>query len=352
MSATASKSDIMENRLEKVEEKMNKLDKVADKMTQFMEFMMKGEEHERGEVELGEEVTEDVETEDVVTEQVVLEDSRDSVVTEVDDVQVEDLAGKRQDNLFSDRLDKYELKEKTSSAVDEDLAKFVNKTMTSHVVQEEFKKLNEAYTRPDNTPLLVAPRLNKEVWDLLPVAAQQRDLKAQNIQKNIVKGLFPLVQAMNQSKNNPEVLELLKDSFELLAHTSMEINNTRRSDLKPEMKNAKHLTHKEIPITTQLFGDDLESEMKKIEQTNKLRDNMSAPSFRRPVFSTGSPSFSRGSSTFRRPRTSGNVRFQPYKPFDNFQKKARAFLGSGAVSSSAKTRGNRGVQRGSYRGRR
>ena len=117
--------------------------------------------------------------------------------------------------------------------------------------------------------MLCEPRVNQEVWKLIPDFARQADAKAQNFQQIIVKGLCPLVQALNKLENQPEISSLLQDSFEILAHASMECNDKRRTDLKPHMQGAKHLVSRNIPVTTELFGDNLEHELKKLEQDKK-----------------------------------------------------------------------------------
>ena len=82
--------------------------------------------------------------------------------------------------------------------------------------------------------------------------------------------------ALNKLGDQPEISALLQDSFEILAHASMECNDKRRTDLKPHMQGAKHLVSRNIPVTTELFGDNLDQEFKKLEQDKKLRESMSA----------------------------------------------------------------------------
>ena len=176
---------------------------------------------------------------------------------------------------YTSRLAKYDQQDVTSPAVNEDLANFVNTTLTSRLTPDQFKSLAQPYNRPVNTPMLCAPKLNREIWKLVPDTAQKQDVNAQNFQNIIIKGLCPLVQALNKLKDQPEVSSLLQDSFEILAHASMEFNFKRRAELRPFMLGAKQLSSKDVPVTTKLFGDNLESELKKIEQDKKLRDNMS-----------------------------------------------------------------------------
>ena len=57
-----------------------------------------------------------------------------------------------------------------------------------------------------------------------------------------MKGLCPLVQALEACGSKPElqqVKELLTDSFELLAHASMDINLNRRETLRPDWEKSQ-----------------------------------------------------------------------------------------------------------------
>ena len=73
--------------------------------------------------------------------------------------------------------------------------------------------------------------------------------------------------------------------------------------MRKDMKQCQGLVSKHIPITTELYGDDLEGSLKKIEQLDKLKDTMKGPS------------------------TSTAKRFHPYSvnKFHQYKDKARHF---------------------------
>lgn len=207
--------------------------------------------------------------------------------------------------------EKYSNKEKLGKPVDDNLAALVNTMMTSQQSPDQIKELKSNILRPENTPFLVAPQVNKEIWEMIPQDSQQADVKYQKIQQNIVQGITPIIECLDSKDVSEDIKKKLMDSLTLLTNAQMEMNNFRRSELKPKMKSAKGLVHREVPITSQLFGDDLEGEIKKMEQKKKLSSSVSSYS----------------SSSDRQQR-----RFHPYSSFQNFKDKAKSFLGREGLS--------------------
>ena len=89
------------------------------------------------------------------------------------------------------------------------------------------KELVDKQIKPANTPKLVAPRCNSEIWRIISSSTRQRDEHIQQTQTKLVTGLVPLVYAME--KNIDLTIDtLLKDSFQLLAQAHMDLNNERK----------------------------------------------------------------------------------------------------------------------------
>ena len=229
---------------------------------------------------------------------------------------------------YSARLARYNNKEETSPAVNPELADILGKAITTHVgYSEEMKNLLNKYKRPDNIPNLVAPRLNIEIFKLVPKEAQHRDIEFQELQKNIVRALCPLVSAIDELQDmKSETAEKLHDAAELLAFASMDINKRRRDALKPFMQEAKYLTNKEVPITNFLFGDNVEAEFKKIELANKLNDSMKGRKGENKVLKTRQSADDKLAGSSRGNNRGG--RFKPYfNRFEFVKRKAQDFLG-------------------------
>lgn len=177
----------------------------------------------------------------------------------------------------SDRLAKYDNSEKTSDNVDSGLATLVSKALTVLMKDTDYEDMIKKYNRPDNIPYLVAPRLNELIYKMVPEEQQAIDRSIQGVQKEIVWGLCPLVSGINMLKKkggNEDICNVLEDGLEMMARVSMNMNTHRRAALKPFMKDAKHLTKTDVPITTFLFGDELEKEAKKIDSSRKISESM------------------------------------------------------------------------------
>ena len=207
-------------------------------------------------------------------------------------------------SLFRELLDKYDTKEKCGPALDTDLAELINTMMTHQQSPESIKTMHNKWLRPENTPHLVTPTVNKDIWDVLPQDFHHRDIKFQKIQSQVVKGITPLLNLVD-SEEDGEKRGTMMEAITLLSNACMELNILRRQEMKGGMKKWKGLVNKSVPITHQLFGNDTEGEIKKLEQEEKLKQ-----------------SASEGTTASNMPR-----RHHPYGRAQFFRKKAQAFLG-------------------------
>ena len=338
------------DRLTQLETKMDNIMTITDKMSKFMDFMMDNES------EFDSEQTQDI---SVDHGDHVIDHSQDNELSlqqsqpDVDSDNAQQSSANDCHTVINDtydtyiqRINKYTPIEQKSPAVVNNLANFVNTTLTKQANTKDIKTITDKYFIPENTPMLVSPKVNIEIWKILPDHVKQKDLSMQASQKKIIQGLVPLVHAMDKAKET-EVVNLLQDSFELLANASMSFNLRRRELMKKDMKKAKHLANTNIPITTQLFGDDVEHEFKKIEQTEKLQDTMLA--------STSKHNFNDNRiSSYRRQfwHNSSQNRVHPYKKgqFNSYKQKAKHFLGNTGPKKGSVNYTNRNTQR-SRRGR-
>ena len=171
---------------------------------------------------------------------------------------------------YAERLAKYSHTEELGPAVKEGLADFVNKTITTRLEPKKYKTICEKYLRPSNTDFLVCPRVNKELWSFISKdAPKAADLEIQDLQKDYVKGLLPIVQAMNCMTEGTREWNFLADAFEIFAHQFMGLNDKRRNLLKSASSLPKKLFSHEIQITSQLFGDHFENEIQKLDLDKK-----------------------------------------------------------------------------------
>ena len=182
-------------------------------------------------------------------------------------------------SIYGARRAKYSNEEITSPAVDPSLAQFVNDAVTKQIKQKDLDILKDKYHRPDNVKYLVTPTINRSVWDMLPRNIRALDVKFQDAQKKIVEGLCPLVQALelcDKSNVSSEITDCLMDAVELLGNSTMEYNMARRDAIRPNIS-AGRIANKDTPITTDLFGDDVETDLKRIETSRNLAEKFRKP---------------------------------------------------------------------------
>ena len=203
---------------------------------------------------------------------------------------------------------------------------FINKTITTRLEPKKYKSICEKYHRPLNTDFLVCPRVNKELWSFINKdGPKNADLEIQELQKDYVKGLLPLVQAMNGLKEGSKEWACLADSFEIFAHQFMALNDKRRNLLKAASSLPKKLFSHEVPVTTKLFGDQFEEEIKKLDLDKKLMDSLQGSRF--PPQQIWKQR--RGGGPMRGPQ-GGIKHYRPFPSFEEAKRKAKqfpAFLG-------------------------
>ena len=78
--------------------------------------------------------------------------------------------------------------------VNEGVAKRVNSACIKRPAKEQFSSIQKKYLRPENCNFLKAPRGNPELWDDLQDKTKSRECSFQSFQKNLIKGITPVVQ--------------------------------------------------------------------------------------------------------------------------------------------------------------
>ena len=222
------------------------------------------------------------------------------------------------------RLNHYVTQEVTGQGINENLVELVQKSVCCNLNHDILDNLKKQCLRPANCPFLVAPRVNPEIWNLMNVSSRNKDIVLRKTQENLINAMIPLVEAVDMavSNNLPDLANKLKDSLQLLGHSTMDLNNQRKDSIRPDLPlKAKVLTKKDKPVSTLLFGDDIEAEIKKAESNAKLEEAIK----HQPSTSTSR-------------QTAPQTRFHPYsnpqtsssrKKFTpRFQQKVKSFLGN------------------------
>ena len=67
------------------------------------------------------------------------------------------------------------------------------------VSDDTLKEQKEKYSRPENCTFLTVPKVNEEIWQHAHDTIKSKDIKFQNIQKVLMKGLTVVVELMNKT---------------------------------------------------------------------------------------------------------------------------------------------------------
>lgn len=182
--------------------------------------------------------------------------------------------------LLQEMGNEFEKLEAVGPKVNDILSKVVNSGIRAQIDRNVAKELVAKYDRPENCEALKVPRVNKELWNTSTFAKQTKEMdKAfQTTQKYLNQGLVPLVVLMNKmlSTENTEDFRLARDSFQLLAYAHRDMSNLRRQLIKSVVADKyKQLCNDSTPITENLLGDELEKQVKTVDEMRKVGHNIS-----------------------------------------------------------------------------
>ena len=80
----------------------------------------------------------------------------------------------------------------------------------------------DRYGRPPNCKILVAPKVNPQIWDNVNAQTRLVDLKLQKVQKSLVKGITAFCSGLNNKTSQQQ------DTLALFANANYEMNMLRR----------------------------------------------------------------------------------------------------------------------------
>ncbi|MCG8046246.1 MAG: DUF5320 domain-containing protein [Candidatus Thiodiazotropha taylori] len=150
-------------------------------------------------------------------------------------------------------------------AVSPSLASLINTACTS---QCEVDDIISRYKLPSNCEKMTAPTVNPEVWTEIARKAQTYDKAFQDIQTLIATGMVPIIKLVNVLKSHmtEEAKSMISDSITLLGQAQYNISLRRRYMIRPHLKKKyAALCNIATPISSMLFGDDLNKEIKKCD---------------------------------------------------------------------------------------
>ena len=178
--------------------------------------------------------------------------------------------------------------DETGPDVSPDLARLFQNMLRKAALEGKIRDKMARYPRPDNVPLLQAPKVNPEIWSKLKANTRSKDIKMQKCQTKIVKGLVPMAQLLDnlfeqrkqtgQSTQLDHNIQLALDSFQITSQASRELSLRRREQIRPDLNfQYRQLCSPQTEITTNLFGDDLPKTVKDINETNRVGQRVTYP---------------------------------------------------------------------------
>ena len=175
---------------------------------------------------------------------------------------------------FKSLVQEFSVTEKTSPATDANLEEIKVKSLLNEKLPKE--KLNEVqakYLRPENCTNLVAPKINKQIWQQLRQETRNTDSAFHKGQSLLISGLYVVLQMCNSSSG--EQKNALTHTAVLLLSANRDLNLKRRDLIRPDLnKQYASLCNPSTTISTFLFGDDLNKEVEELTKSNKLSNKV------------------------------------------------------------------------------
>ncbi|MEW8542094.1 MAG: hypothetical protein AB2693_01045 [Candidatus Thiodiazotropha sp.] len=174
----------------------------------------------------------------------------------------------------------FEKAEALGPKVDETLSNVVDSGIRLMIDRNLAKELCNKYKRPENCKALVVPKINKELWNTTSLAktSKEQDRMYQTAQKYLNQGLIPLVQLIEnllKDKDAQNNFRLARDSLQLMAYAHRDLSNLRRQKLKAVVADKyKPLCNDSTPLTDNLLGDDLEKQIKTLDEMRKVAKDL------------------------------------------------------------------------------
>jgi len=179
------------------------------------------------------------------------------------------------DESFKSLAEEFSVSEKTAPAINSGLADIINSLLEDKLPKDKISGLQDKYLKPANCINLVAPKINKQMWQQLHQETKNADSSFQKAQSLMMSGIYALLQQCNKAEG--EQKSVLTHSIVLLLCANREFNLKRRDLIRPDLnKQYAALCNPSTPITNFLFGDDLNKEVEELTKSNKLSSRVTS----------------------------------------------------------------------------
>lgn len=171
------------------------------------------------------------------------------------------------------------------------VASIGNKVFATPITSTQAKEIHSKFLRPKNLEKLVVPKVNAGIWSHVQRYSRTGDLRLQTVQQHMIKAATATMQATEAAKKlcdkncdakdrkelPAKIIKCLVDATALLGRGSYDVSLIRRQKLRPCLKEKyTGLCNESVPVTEELFGDDVSKAAKDIRQTEDVcKDNKS-----------------------------------------------------------------------------
>lgn len=174
---------------------------------------------------------------------------------------------------FKDLVEEFSISEKTSPAISSGLADIVNSLLKDKLPKEKLEEVQKKYCRPENCPNLLAPKVNKQIWQQLQQETKNTDSAMQKAQALLTSGVCAILQVCNKAEG--ETRNMLTHAAVLLLSANREFNLKRRDLVRPDLnKQYNSLCNPATEISSHLFGDNLSKDVEDLAKANKLSNKV------------------------------------------------------------------------------
>lgn len=167
----------------------------------------------------------------------------------------------------------------------QDLAQSINRLFNQKLSKDSMEKLQGQYKIPINCRAMGVPKVNSEIWSLLPQRNRQNDYN-QQVQQQSIALTSNIVARMAETIFSPSeplpmtirenLLRMALDAEKVLGSLTQDIAQKRRVDIKPVLnQDVAGICSATIAPGEWLFGDNIAEQLKNSRATaNVIRSSL------------------------------------------------------------------------------